>query len=278
MLLSASGIVACGGAAAPEDAIIEPCTADESAGPISVPGGDVGPTGTYSDWFWPAEPALSSFEWQLAIESEPPDGYFWSHQFAFEVEGGYVGLQQNGAYQADPPGGPVEVTKMALFSIAGPAIAAETGDVPYPDGRVYGDFDGAAGWNVHIKYNWLPCRVYQLRIVKLSTETGGNVWWGASVRDTVTDVDTLIGRILVPPGQAWLSDWSVMWTERFGPSALAECSQQGHASATFGRPTANGGAIEPRSTTNQFSDPLHCPNSRFSEVPGGVRQEMGVPP
>jgi hypothetical protein len=266
-----------GGDAAPAPGLIEPCSPGGPAGPVSGSGVDVAPTGIYSNWFWP-DTALTSFEWQLGIESEPADGYFWAHQFAFAVEGGFVGLQQNGAYQADPPSGPIQVTKMALFSIAGPAIAAETGDVPYPEGRAYGEFDGAPGWTVHIKYDWAPCRVYLLRLVKLSTEADGNVWWGGYVRDTATDVDTLIGRILVPPEQGYLGTWSVMWTERFGPSALTECEQQGYASAIFGTPTANDGAIAPSVADHRFSDQLHCPNSRFSPVAGGMRQEMGVPP
>jgi hypothetical protein len=119
-------------------ALIEPCAARGTPGPINPAGAAVNPTGIYSNWWWPDTP-LTSLEWQLGIETEPSDGYFWSHQFAFQVEGGYLGLQMNGGYQADPPGGPVEITKMAVFSIAGPAITAETGDISYPASRPSSD-------------------------------------------------------------------------------------------------------------------------------------------
>jgi hypothetical protein len=69
-----------------------------------------------------------------------------------------------------------------------------------------------------------------------------------------------------------------MWTERFGPSQLQSCDQLGPASAIFGIPTANGGAVSPHDRTSVFSDPTSCPSSRFTVVANGVRQEVGVAP
>jgi len=273
-----------GSGGAPDSAplITSTCSLAGEVSPMNPAGAGVGPTGTYSDWTWPAvEGGLESLEWTLGIESEPTDGYFWSHQFAFAGEsgvGGYAGLQMNGGFQADPPSGPVEVTKMALFSIAGPAITAELGDVAYPDARVYGDFDGGEGWNIHVKYEWLPCRTYALRVAEVDLDADGNIWYGGYVRDLVTGDEIYLGRILVPAAWGGFATWSVMWTERFGPAALTDCAQQAHAVATFLAPTGNAGTVVADGPNDHFYDPPSCPSSRFTAVAGGVRQEMGVPP
>lgn len=257
------------------------CEPHGNPGPLN-PAGNIAPTGTYTDWTWPgAAGDRLSFEWTLNIDSEPPnDGYFWAHQFGFTGPGaaaGYVGLQENGYYIADPPDGNPEITKMALFSIGSGAIAGESG-VPYPDGRAHADFDGGAGWNIHIKYAWVPCRTYRLRIAHLMDEPpNGDQWYGGYVTDTVTNIETMIGRILVPAQWGRLGGFSVYFSERFGYGAVTSCDILEHASAVFGDPTANGGAVKPASSSNHFYDPPDCPNSRFTDLPSGVRHEMGVP-
>lgn len=256
------------------------CEPPGTPGPLN-PAGNISPTGTYTDWTWPDVPGgRLSFEWTLNMDFEPPnDGYFWAHQFGFAGPGaaaGYIGLQENGYYVADPPNGKPEITKMALFSIGPGAIVGESG-VPYPEGRAYADFDGASGWNVHIKYAWVPCRTYALRLEHMMDELNGDQWYGGYVTDTATNVETMIGRILVPAQWGRLGGFSVYFSERFGYAAVASCDLMEHASAVFGAPTANDSTVKPASTNNHFYDPPDCPNSRFTNLPNGVRHEMGVP-
>jgi len=239
----------------------------------------ISPTGTYTDWGWPENP--SRMEWLLAIEQEPADdGYFWAHQFGFAgpgADGGYLGLQQHGAFQADPPSGPVEKTKMAVFSIAGASIAAELGDIPYPDARTYGDFDGGAGWNIHVKYDWVKCRPYRLEVGQNGTDDDGNLWYGGWVTDTVTHEKTYLGRILIPKDWGLFNTFSVMWTERFGYGALGTCADLQYSSVIFGFPSGDDGAITPTKGDDHFYNPPSCESSRFTDLELGVRQEMGVP-
>jgi hypothetical protein len=247
-------------------------------GPLCSAGSRIAPTGTYSDWFWPAVTGgLRSYEWTLNIDFEPPvDGYFWSHQFGFANPGhsaGYVGLQAHGYFA--PPTGGFQRTKMALFSVGPGAIAAEPG-VPPPDGYAKSGFDTDDGWSIHIKYEWVPCRKYALSVRHLSDESRGQ-WYGAYVRDTATGVETTIGRMLVPSTWGRLGSQSVMWTERFSGRAMTTCADQEHGSAVFGFPTANGGSVRYSGTGEHFYNPTACPNSRFTHLTSGVRQEMGVP-
>src|SRR5689334_19850051 len=108
-------------------------------------------------------------------------------------------------------------------------------------------------------------------------EASGDQWYGGYVTDTVTNVQTMIGRILVPAEWGRLSGFSVYFTERFGFDAVTTCDLMEHASAVFGAPTANGGAVKPVSGSNHFYDPPFCPNSRFTNLHNAVRHEMGVP-
>jgi hypothetical protein len=86
----------------------EICLAPGIPGQRNNAGPGVGTTNTNTDWYWPNP--FSSLEWDLTIErTNVKDGYFWAHQFGFvNSVGGFLGVQINGGYQAEPPDGPYE--------------------------------------------------------------------------------------------------------------------------------------------------------------------------
>jgi hypothetical protein len=137
-----------------------------------------GPTGTFTEWNWPAAPSnpdgragYRSFENRVTVQAEPPEnvGYFWSHQFAFsDGEPGYLGLQTLGRH---PDGGE---GKVAIFSIwnalgaSGPGIAQKFGG----EGE---------GFQTVIPYDWKAGRKYRLRVFKSGESPKGTGWTAQSV-------------------------------------------------------------------------------------------------
>lgn len=255
------------------------CNRVGTAGPRNAAGSEIGTTNTYTDWSWPVAP--DSLELDFLLENElTDDGYFWAHGFGFAASsGGFVGLQYRGGYQADPPNGAVATTNMAVFWIAASPLRAELGDVPYPDARTYSRFDsGSQWWTIHALYAWQVCRVYRLRVGRQGVELNGDVWYGAWVRDTVTGVETFLGRILVPAAWGPLSTESNVWSSRIGYDPLTTCADIELASALFGVPSANQGSVAPSRRGNRFASPLKCGTSRFTDFDDAVRHEVGVPP
>lgn len=238
-----------------------------AAGGISV-------TGTYTDWAFSAA-NLTELAWTLNIDRDlPNDGFFWAHQFGFSNPGGpaaYAGMQDHGFY--NPPGGTFANTRVALFSVGEGALAAELGDIKAPDGYVVSGFDTSTGWSTMIKYPWVACRTYALRVTKGET-SGANQWWNAYIKDTYTGVETFISRILVPSAWGGIGSGSTVFSERFGYTKINKCADIEYASAVFGKPTAKGGTL--LSFNNHFYNPTDCPNSRFTNLPIGTRHEIGV--
>jgi hypothetical protein len=238
----------------------------------------VGTTTTNTDWFWPAP--IESIEWDLLIERDHvTDGYFWAHQFGFSETpvGGFLGLQMNGGYREDPPDGQYETADMVLLWISGPPIAAELGDIPFPDARTYLESDrGVQWWTIHAKVELEPCVTYSLRFGQESAAPSGDVWYGAWVRDGSAGTETFIGRILVPAIWGPLSSFTTEITQRIDYVPPQSCSEAEHSSAFYSTPTANGGAMRPTDHTNRFDSILRCATSRFTDLAGGVRHELGL--
>jgi len=258
-------------------------------GPINAPGplttmgqSNIGTTNLYTDWSWPAP--MDSLEWDVLPESDPPhDGYYWAHQFSFQNGlTGFFGFQAHGGFQLPPttatPNPKVDFTKMAVFWIGGSTLPAELGDVAYPDARVLVVSARGTEWTtVHAKYEWSACTAYRLRIAKDGTDPNGNVWYGAWIEDRSTQVLTKIGRIAVPPDWGQFSRLSTTFTTRIDdkPPVVTSCDQPEPASAIFGTPSANEGQLWPVGSP-RFQSPLRCPSSRFTDLPEGVRHEIGI--
>jgi hypothetical protein len=239
----------------------------------SVASGPPSPCGTYTHLRWPAPDGafegFDSFEWELTPELDTSQGYFWAHQFALRTSGdppsgGYVGLQANGSY---PPGRP---SKVAIFSIWN-ALDARGPGIAQPFG---GEGDG---YQTLIRWEWVAGRRYQLRVGTLGADRRGDHWWVATVRDTATDADAEIGRILVPGTWNKLDTGSVAWTELFFPP-IRDCADMECASSLWADFTADRETVRPTSIDSCFGQPAHCANSRISTLEGGVvRQQMGLP-
>jgi hypothetical protein len=226
---------------------------------------------------------VDSLEWDLVMEADPPDdGYYWAHQFSF-VNGlsGFLGLQTHGGYVDPAVGGPIDWTKMAVFWIAGPPSDAELGDFTGKNGRKAPITQGGVSWmTIHGKYDWTACHVYHLRLGPNGTTDAGDVWYGAWILDKTTGVESYLGRMLIPGSWGQLSTLSTTLTTRIDNAAtdvpVMNCADPEPASAIFGTPTANGGTLEPTGHQPRFSMPGRCGTSRFTELPEGVRQEIGV--
>ena len=262
------------------------CSESGAAGPASSAGLLFGVTETASDWTWPAP--VASLEWDLMVEREierasptapPTSGYYYTHQFSF-LEGvvGFLGIQAEGGYQQEPPTSPVEFTKIAVFWLSGPPIAGELGDIAFPDARVAPA--AASGVNfltIHARFDWQACRVYRFRVAPQAMEPDGSTWYGASIEDTSSGTETILGRMLLPADVGLLSPFSISRTIPIEFGALASCGAAAPGSVVFGTPSSDDGE-EAALAANRFVDPLRCTSSRFTPFPGAVRHELGLAP
>ncbi len=218
--------------------------------------------GTYTDWNWPAtSEGYYNFDHDLRIQRVTPHAtYFWSHQFGFVGgDGGYIGLQENGVGFNNYRG------RLAIFSIWQATAAS---------GPACGTFGGeGTGYSCKIPYQWVTNRRYRLRVWSMGSDSAGK-WWGAWVMDRSTGVEDYIGSIRVPLPWGGLGSWSIMWTEYWSP--ITQCSDQPYANAIFYAPTANNLTVKPVSHLNHMTQGTGCTNGRITDLPNGVRQEMGL--
>jgi hypothetical protein len=253
------------------------CVVPGVPGPPNARGVAVGTTTTNTDWFWPS--ALESIEWDLLIErAHTTDGYFWAHQFSFSETpvGGFIGLQMNGGYRSDPAGG-YETSDMVLIWVGGPPVMAELGDIAFPDARTLLESErGLEWWTIHAKVELEPCVTYGLRFGRESTAPSGDVWYGGWLHDGSTGAETFIGRIMVPSSWGPLSGFTTEITQRIDYVPPSSCSEAEHSSALYTTPRANAGLLTPTNHTNRFDSELRCATSRFTELTGGVRHELGL--
>jgi peptidoglycan hydrolase-like protein with peptidoglycan-binding domain len=220
---------------------------------------EVRPSGTYSNWNWPAG-SYYNMDQRLTVLGHTASGrYFWSHEFYFTGgTTGYIGLQNRSA---------PNLTKIALFSIW---------DANAARGPRCGTFGGeGSGYTCRLDpYNWVTGRAYRLRVWAVGRDSGGQ-WWGGWVQDTVTGVDSYIGSIRVPGSWGNLSNFSVSWTENFGAKP-STCAGLPWAKGQFGFPTANNGSVRLASHSHRIDPNGTCPAySRILHVPGADVQEMG---
>lgn len=232
-----------------------------------------GPTGTFTEWFWPEPPVspngkkgYTSFEHCLTPEVDPDSevGYFWSHQVGLiDGETAYFGLQTLGRRPDGSEG------KVAIFSVwealaaRGPGIAKAF------------DSEGE-GYQTVIPFDWKAGRTYRMRLF-LSGSSQKGTEWSATVREEPSGPEQIIGTITVPKKWNRLGAWSVMWSERYTGPDVRSCRDVGYSRVKFGEPSANNATVIPLRHHNYTTDPPNCPNSRVRDAGRGSRQEMGIP-
>ena len=274
---NATGGVSTGGS--PVDA----CNQEGTPGGVNGRGSGVGVTIPHTDWTWPD--LLTSLEWDLTVETElERDGYFFTHEFRLESGAyGFLGMQPRGRYSPDLSQPDVDITNIVVFWISAaplgtPPLDSELGDIQPPDARTSAQVQQNIQWlAINARYDFEICRTYRLRVATDSTDSSGNIWYAAYVRDLTTDIETYLGRILVPAEWGKMQVTTTMWSNRIGHAALTSCSSAEPASALYGTPSAvvDGEVVAPERSRNRYEAPA-CPDARFTVLPSGVRHELGV--
>lgn len=218
---------------------------------------EVKPAGPYIDLYWPDE-GYASREWEFTPLSDSPEGYFWAHQQGFvDGEGFYVGMQH-----------PTEgKRKLLLFSVWEALGASADGT----NGGWCQTFGGEGeGYSCRRYYDWVEGRTYAFTVEQIAPG-----WWGAWMRDNVTNETVYLGKIEVPKAWGGLSGWSVMWTEFFGSAQLNTCEDIPYAKGLWGKVVSDGNR-KPEEVTYRITE-NSCRNNT-KNVPGskGHLQEMGV--
>lgn len=272
------------GGAATGGAPVDACNVTGTPGGVNGRGSGVGVTIPHTDWTWPD--LLTSLEWDLTVETElTRDGYFFTHQFSLENGAvGFLGLQPRGRYSPDLSQPDIFITNIVVFWISAAPLGtlpldSELGDIQPPDARTSTQVQQNLQWlAINARYDFSTCRAYRLRVNGDSTDSNGNIWYAAYVRDLTTNIETYLGRILVPAEWGKMQVTTSMWSNRIGHAALTSCSSAEPASALYGTPSAvvDGETVAPSRFRNRFEAPV-CPDARFTVLPNGVRHELGLP-
>lgn len=219
---------------------------------------NITPATPYTNIYWPGT-GYTTREWEFTPYTETDAAYFWAHQQGFENGNGfYVGMQTaDGGKQ-----------KLLLFSVWD-AIGATTDGT---NGGWCQTFGGeGVGYSCRQWYDWVPGRTYKFKVAKVDT-----AWWGAWVTDTVTGVQSYIGKVNVPATWGGLTNWSVMWTEDFDSPAIQTCDDTPYAKAIWGNPVSNG-TILPQSYSQQVSQTDCLSNTKITNLGNNLfQQEVGL--
>lgn len=228
------------------------------------------PTGTYTNWNWPAAgTGYWSLEHGLVVEDVTPDAtYFWSHQFQIVGgDGGYIGIQSHGNTVSK------QVGKTAVFSIFGSGLWGTPGNCETTqagfDGGLYG-----AGTSCRITYEWQKGHAYGFKVGITGGDSSGVIWTG-TVADFTTGSVTTIGQIKVPTSWKGVGFWSSMWTEYFGGQP-ATCDKLAYSRVRFLKPSVNG-SIAPAAKNNTYAQAGNCQSRITDQADGSTVQEMGTP-
>ncbi len=224
----------------------------------------VQPTGTYTDWYFPAVASgYKNLEWDLTVNRDPSPGhYFYSTQFWFNKDdgsvdpaGGYFGLQTRGS---NPQG------KIAIFSIWD-ATDSNGPEVSIPFG---GEGEGRS---VRITYPWVAGRTYHLRIAPINAD---GQWWGAWIKDTTTGVQSFVGQIKPAMARTQLHGTPVSFSENYVVTANT-CSALEFSDASFANVAMNDRTVVSSRHRNHLADPVNCFGSYAVDAINGARQQMG---
>lgn len=235
--------------------------------------GSLRPQGTYTNWQWPttAPQQHTSLETNLAIEADPTQvhasyGYYWASQFGMVENGGYMGIQTNG--QAGSYTG-----KVAIFALFGATQGVENGSVGSNCTIVQNNFDGgpsqSAGSTCRLPLNWQAGDVYRLRVAVVASDNTTRTWQ-ATVINTKTGQQQVIGKIKTTISYGLLKPWVSNWTEYY--SSGRDSCEMPYSSVVFGSPKFSD-SFYPSSHQNNITDG-GCV-SKITDNTNVVRHEQG---
>ncbi len=165
-------------------------------------------------------------------------GYYWANQFGFAGSksgmDGYFGLQTVGTIhqasesdRANPHANRfVKSTRLAIFSIWNALDARPGGKGSYV--APYGH--EGSGWSCKVEYPWREGVKYRLRIHELgdAKKPKEPEWWRASITDTSTKREVVIGDIKVPGDWGWLEKRASMFTEYYSMTVNQKIGDADH--------------------------------------------------
>lgn len=239
--------------------------------------------GTFTDWFFSPPSTVSGFndlEWDVTVNKDTfPAYYFYSTQFQISSGGGYFGFMSMG-----------NSYKIAIFKMwpMQDGILAESST---PGATVHNGIIGCPSTNpgcgepdyssIELIYNWQAGRKYNLKIEKDATDAT-NVWWKASVTDTVTGITTTVGRMKTPSTYLEIpkSGLLVSFLENIEVSRdTILCADIVKADVSYTNVTANNGAYHISSLNNHLGGgpSTLCPGSYELYLTDGARQIIGAP-
>ena len=154
-------------------------------------------------------------------------GFYWANQFVFfggSANGvdGYMGIQTVGSMSAFDPANRsdpsrnrlVKHARIAIFSIWG-ALDARPGPLNSYCCAPFGH--EGTGWSCSVEYPWRAGVKYCLRLWELldAEKPDEPEWWRGVVIDTSSNLETIIGDILVPAQWSWLRKDASCFTEYY---------------------------------------------------------------
>src|SRR5690606_26750163 len=138
-----------------------------------------------------------------------------------------------------------QFTKIAVFWLSGPPLAAELGDIAYPEARVAPqNASGVSYMTIHARFDWQACRTYRFRLGPAGVEADGTTWYGAWIEDLDSAEETFLGRMLLPADSGPLAPYSMSRTLAIEFGDPTSCSVPAYGSALFGTPRTSEGGVE----------------------------------
>lgn len=215
-------------------------------------------------WTWPSTPGgFTEMDTDITpVTDGSPDGYYFSAYYWFtgdySATGGYLGLQTEGN---NPTG------KIVIFSIWGATSS-------YGPGYNTSGNEGGVYYTSRITYPWVINHTYDLRL-SLMNQASGNNTWTATVTDQTTNIQSLVGNIVVPSSRGNLYDVSGTFHERYS-GATASCSDLLESEVEFTNLAADNGAVSPSSHSNVGPSNSACSNYfATQDIQGGVESIIG---
>lgn len=233
-------------------------------------------TSTFTDVAWLSQSTQPySHSWTVMPENDPEDWINWQYQAKLVSASGVIkaSLQAHGA---DPGGGAAR--KVVVFSMSGGADTVSASLGPTFTGGSTGLVANSGGVrSITVDYDWVAGNQYRFLLSVDGNDGSGHPGWGLWVTNLNTSAMTLVGHIYVDASLGNIDSAlaTTISTDRFGPYTPASEDDIHYAGALFTDfVMANG--LPATGFTNRFSTTVVSERSAISNVPNGVRHELGT--